>query len=109
MAGETIMVVDDAPVNLKLTDILLSKEGYKVHTACDAEEALRALRTFQPKVMLVDIQLPGIDGLELTRRVKQDPRTSETVVIALTAHTLPEDQDSAFAAGCDGFITKPID
>jgi two-component system, cell cycle response regulator DivK len=109
MAGETIMVVDDAPVNLKLTDIVLSKEGYKVRTVSDAEEALRALDTFRSDVMLVDIQLPGMSGLELTRRVKQDRRTNDIVVIALTAHATREDEAKAFAAGCDGYITKPID
>ncbi len=109
MAGETVLVVDDAPVNLKLTDILLRKEGYKVHTVPDAEEALRVLRNFRPDVMLVDIQLPGMNGLELTKRVKQDPRTGDIVVIALTACAMKEDEDRAMAAGCDGFITKPID
>src|SRR5271157_890873 len=109
MAGETVLVVDDAPVNLKLTDILLRKEGYKVHTVPDAEEALRVLRNFHPNVMLVDIQLPGMSGLELTKRVKQDPRTSDMIVIALTACAMREDQERAIAAGCDGYITKPID
>lgn len=109
MAGETVLVVDDAPVNLKLTDILLRKEGYKVHTVPDAEEALRVLRNFHPNVMLVDIQLPGMNGLELTRRVKQDPSTSDMIVIALTACAMQEDHEKALAAGCDGFITKPID
>lgn len=109
MAGETIMVVDDAPVNLKLTDIVLSREGYKVRTVSDAEEALRALDSFRSDVMLVDIQLPGMSGLELTRRVKEDRRTNGIIVIALTAHATREDEAKAFAAGCDGYITKPID
>ncbi len=109
MAGETILVVDDAPVNLKLTDILLRKEGYKVHTVPDAEEALRLLGKFHPNVVLVDIQLPGMNGLELTRRIKQDPRTSDMIVIALTACAMRDDQEKALAAGCDGYITKPID
>jgi len=109
MAGEAILVVDDAPVNLKLADILLRKEGYQVHAVPDAEEALRVLRNFRPKVMLVDIQLPGMDGLELTRRVKQDPRTQDMTVIALTACAMQGDEERARAAGCDGYITKPID
>ena len=109
MAGETVLVVDDAPVNLKLTDILLRKEGFKVHTVPDAEEALRALHSFRPDVMLVDIQLPGMNGLELTQRVKDDPRNSDVIVIALTACAMREDQERAMAAGCDGYITKPID
>lgn len=109
MAGETVLVVDDAPVNLKLTDILLRKEGYTVRAVPDAEEALRVLGNFCPRVILVDIQLPGMNGLELTRRVKQDPRTRDTIVIALTACAMREDEERALAAGCDGFITKPID
>jgi two-component system cell cycle response regulator DivK len=109
MPGESILIVDDAPVNLKLADILLRKEGYQVHAVPDAEEALRVLRNFLPNVMLVDIQLPGIDGLELTRRVKDDPRTHDMTVIALTACAMKGDEERAMAAGCDGYITKPID
>jgi two-component system, cell cycle response regulator DivK len=109
MAGESILVVDDAPVNLKLADILLRKEGYKVHAVADAEEALRVLRTLVPAIILMDIQLPGMDGLELTRRVKEDPRTQNVIVIALTACAMKGDEERAIAAGCDGYITKPID
>ena len=109
MAGETVLVVDDAPVNLKLTDILLRKEGYKVHTAADAEEALKLLRSFRPDLMLVDIRMPGMDGLELTRRLKRNPLTRDIVVVALTACAMKEDEQNAIAAGCSGFITKPID
>jgi len=103
------LIVDDAPVNLKLTDILLRKEGYKVHTASDAEEALKLLRSFRPDLMLVDIQMPGMDGLELTRRLKRNPLTRDIVVVALTACARKEDEQNAIAAGCSGFITKPID
>ena len=109
MTGEPILVVDDSPVNLKLADILLRKEGYQVHTAPDAEEAISMLRDFLPKVMLVDIYLPGMDGLELTRRVKGDPRTQDITVIALTACAMKGDKERTLAAGCDGYITKPID
>jgi CheY-like chemotaxis protein len=109
MANETILVVDDAPVNLKLTDILLRKEGYKVHSTTDAEQALALLRSFHPDLMLVDIQLPGMNGLDLTRRIKQDPRTRDIVVVALTACAMKGDDEKAFQAGCDGYITKPIE
>jgi two-component system cell cycle response regulator DivK len=108
MAGESILVVDDAPVNLKLADIVLRKEGYQVHTVSDAEEALRVLRNFHPQIMLVDIQLPGMDGLELTKRVRLDPRTQGLIVIAVTACAMKGDEEKALAAGCDGYITKPI-
>src|SRR5580704_18605667 len=109
MANETILVVDDAPVSLKLTDILLRKEGYKVHATTDAEQALTLLHSLHPDMMLVDIQLPGMNGLELTKRVKQDSRTRDIVVVALTACAMKGDDDEAFQAGCDGYITKPIE
>jgi CheY-like chemotaxis protein len=109
MPNEAILVVDDAPVNLKLTGILLRKEGYDVHSAVDAEQALDLLETFHPDLMLVDVQLPGMDGLELTRRIKRDDRTRDIVVVALTACAMKGDDEKAFRAGCDGYITKPIE
>jgi two-component system cell cycle response regulator DivK len=109
MAGETIVVVDDAPVNLKLAAAVLRSEGYKVHLASSAEEALMMLRTMVPDLLLVDIQLPGMNGLELTRRLRQDPRTREMLIVALTASVMASAQQQAFDAGCDGFIAKPID
>jgi len=109
MAGETIIVVDDAPVNLKLAAAVLRSEGYKVHLACSAEEALMTLRTMVPDLLLVDLQLPGMNGLELTRRLRQDARTREMLIVALTASVMADAQQQAFDAGCDGFIAKPID
>jgi len=109
MAGEPILVVDDTPVNLKLTRILLLNEGYKVLTAASAEEALDLLRGYRPQLILADIQLPGIDGLEMTRRIKGDPSTNEIIVVALTAFAMKGDEQKAIEAGCDAYITKPID
>jgi two-component system cell cycle response regulator DivK len=109
MAGEPILVVDDTPVNLKLTRVLLVNEGYKVLTAASAEEAIELLRSFRPDLVLADIQLPGMDGLELTRRIKQDENTRDIAVVALTAFATKGDQQKAIDAGCDGYITKPID
>jgi two-component system, cell cycle response regulator DivK len=109
MASEQILIIDDTPVNLKLTRILLTNEGYTVRTAVDAEEALTILDTFHPDLMLVDIQLPGMDGLELARRIKADPRTSDIIVVALTAFAMKGDRERAMEEGCDGYITKPID
>ena len=109
MAGEPILIVDDTPVNLKLTRILLVNEGYKVLTAASAEEALELLRGFHPRLILADIQLPGMDGLEMTRLIKQDERTRDIVVVALTAFAMKGDERKAVDAGCDGYITKPID
>jgi CheY-like chemotaxis protein len=109
MAGETILVVDDSPVNLKLAAAVLRSDGYRVQLASNAEQALMMLRSALPALMLVDIQLPGMNGLELTRQLRQDPRTRDIVIIALTAAVATSDQHRAFEAGCDGFIGKPID
>jgi two-component system, cell cycle response regulator DivK len=109
MPGEPILIVDDTPVNLKLTRILLVNEGYKVLTAGSAEEALELLRSYHPRLILADIQLPGMDGLEFTRQVKQNENTRDIVVVALTAFAMKGDELRAAEAGCDGYITKPID
>ncbi len=109
MAGEQILIVDDTPVNLKLTRILLVNEGYKVLTAASAEEAIELLRSYHPHLVLADIQLPGMDGLELTRHIKQADATRDITVIALTAFAMAGDERKAVDAGCDGYITKPID
>lgn len=109
MAGEPILIVDDTPVNLKLTRILLVNEGYSVVTAASAEEALELLRTYHPRLVLADIQLPGMDGLEMTRQIKRNERTRDILVVALTAFAMKGDEQRAREAGCDGYITKPID
>lgn len=109
MAGEAILIVDDNAANLKLARVLLLHEGYQVKTACSAEDALRVLADFSPRLILMDIQLPGIDGLELTRRLKRDPAYAHIIIIALTAYAMKGDDQKAFDAGCDGYITKPLD
>lgn len=109
MPGEQILIVDDTPVNLKLTRILLANEGYQVLTAASAEDALQILSGSRPDAVLSDIQLPAMDGLELTRRIKENPETRDIVVIALTAFASKADEGKAREAGCDGYITKPID
>jgi CheY-like chemotaxis protein len=80
-----------------------------VRTASDAEEALSVLKDFHPRLILTDIQLPGMDGLELTRRLKADPGMRGVVVLALTAYAMKGDEERVRAAGCDGYISKPID
>lgn len=109
MPGTPILVVDDAPVNRKLIRLLLTHEGYDVRTAERAEEALAMLSDYRPELILADVQLPGMNGLDMTRRVKEDPRTSSIRVVALTAGAMKEDRDNALRAGCEDFITKPID
>jgi two-component system cell cycle response regulator DivK len=109
MAGDAILVVDDNPVNLKLLRITLTVAGYEVRTAIDAEQALSVLESFRPKLILMDIQLPGMDGLELTKRLKADPATRDAVILAVTAYAMKGDSERAMAAGCDGYVSKPID
>lgn len=109
MAGEAILVVDDNAQNLKLVRVLLVSEGYDVHTAVDAEDALALLETFTPRLILMDLQLPGMDGLELTRRLKADPQRRSIGILAITAYAMKGDEVKALAAGCDGYLAKPID
>jgi CheY-like chemotaxis protein len=109
MAGQAILIVDDNPTNLKLVRILLQGEGYDVRIAADAEEALEVLKSFHPRLILMDVQLPGMDGLELTKRLKANPDTREITIIALTAYAMKGDEQKALDAGCDGYIAKPID
>ena len=109
MPGEPILIVDDNAVNLKLMRILLAGEGYTVRTAIDAEAAIAVLREFHPRLILMDLQLPGMDGLGLTRRLKKDPALADIVVVALTAYAMKGDEGKALETGCDGYITKPID
>jgi CheY-like chemotaxis protein len=109
MAGTRILIVDDNATNLKLVAYLMKANGYTVETALDAESAIEAIRIKRPDVILMDIQLPGIDGLELTRRLKAEPGTRDIVIVAVTAYAMKGDQAKALAAGCDDYITKPID
>lgn len=104
-----ILVVDDSIDNLLLTEVLLSSEGYQVRTAQDAGQALEAVRDGRPDLILMDVQLPGMDGLELTRRLRQEPATRDIPIVALTAYAMKGDEEKARAAGCSGYITKPID
>ena len=109
MSGEPILVVDDNPANAILLSFILTKKGYEVRTAGDAQEALDILEEFRPRMIMMDIQLPGMDGLELTRRLKADRKTSKILVIALTAYAMKGDEDRVREAGCDGYVSKPID
>jgi CheY-like chemotaxis protein len=105
----TILIVDDNPLNLKLARVVLEMEGYPVRMAGDAQEALRSIDEERPMLILMDIQLPGMDGLELTRQLKSDPTTRGILIIAMTAFAMKGDDTKAIAAGCDGYVTKPID
>jgi len=104
-----ILVVDDNPVNQKLAQLTLRLAGYEVRTAADATEATAQVEDFCPRLILMDIQLPGIDGLELTRRFKADPATRDICIVALTAYAMKGDEQRVRAAGCDGYLAKPMD
>ena len=108
MAGQAILIVEDNPINLKLAKIILLAEKYDVRTATDADEALKVLAAFHPRLILMDLQLPGKNGLDFTRELKSDPRLKDIIIIALTAYAMKGDEEKAKAAGCDGYMTKPI-
>ena len=103
-----ILIVDDNPIDLKLVGELLEIEGFRTERVSDAEQAQRTLTSMLPDLILVDIALPGMDGLSFTRLVKADPRLAQVPVIALTAFAMPGDQERAHASGCDGYLTKPV-
>jgi len=106
---ELILIVDDNPTNLKLASEVLEFEGFKVLRAVDAEGAQLLLAQSTPDLILLDIALPGMDGLTLTRKLKSNSQFRHVPIIALTAFAMKGDDQRAFAAGCDGYITKPID
>ena len=108
-ARNTILLVEDDPTSLMLTAKVLRAEGHVVHIASNAEQALTALSTLRPELMLVDLQLPGMSGLDLTRQVKQDAELKRTIVVALTACTAEDTRQRAQEAGCSGYLTKPMD
>ncbi|MDB4962979.1 MAG: response regulator receiver protein [Myxococcales bacterium] len=109
MPGEQILIVDDTPLNLKLLSVLLAAKGYEVSTATSAEEANEILRVFRPDLLLLDIRLPGLDGLAFTRQLRADPMRAGLIIVAVTASAMRGDEEAALTAGFDGYITKPID
>jgi CheY-like chemotaxis protein len=104
-----VLIIDDNPLNVELAEFLLTADGFEVDTAADAPAALELLARHRPDVILMDVQLPGQDGLALTRRLKGDPATRGIAVIAFTAYAMKGDEAKMLAAGCDGYLSKPID
>lgn len=104
-----ILIVEDNPANLLLAGAVLRRAGHRIREARSAEEARERLEAATPDVVLMDVQLPGEDGLSLTRSIKANPATASVVIVALTAHAMAEDRARALAAGCDGYLAKPID
>jgi two-component system cell cycle response regulator DivK len=103
-----VLVIEDNPANMKLALLLLHNVGHTVLCAGDAETGLTLARAEQPDLILMDIQLPGMDGLAATALLKKDPATTTIPVIALTAMAMKEDQEKTRAAGCDAYIAKPL-
>ena len=103
-----VLIVEDNPANMTLAIFLLESAGHVVINATDAEAGLTLAREEQPQLILMDIQLPGMDGLEATRLLKQDDATRDIPVIALTALAMKGDEERIRAAGCDGYIAKPL-
>ena len=108
MSAHKILVIEDNPLNMELTTYILEEEGYVVIQAENAELGISLARTEPPGLILMDISLPGMDGLEATQILKGDAGTRPIPIIALTAHAMKGDEDMVRAAGCDGYLTKPL-
>lgn len=108
MAGETVLIVEDNPTNLQLAEFLLKAAGFTVISAPNAVEGIERARAETPAAILMDVELPGLDGLSATRQLKADPATAGIPVVALTANAMRGDQERCLAAGCAGYISKPI-
>lgn len=108
-ASPVVLVIDDEPTNLALLQFVLSRAGYHVETASDAPAAMAAMARRRPDMILTDLQLPGIDGLDLTRNLKADAATRDIVIVAVTGCAMVGDEARAREAGCDGYLAKPID
>ena len=108
-ARPIVLLVEDNEVNQLLTASVLEREGFAVDIAANSTQALEQLRARMPDLILMDVQLPGMDGLSLTRRLKTDPATAPITIVALTAHAMTGDREQTLAAGCAGYISKPID
>jgi CheY-like chemotaxis protein len=109
MAGERILLVEDNPMNRRVVQFILKSEGYIVLEAKNGLEALELVKVHLPDLILMDLQLPGMDGFTTTRIIKEDATTKDIPVVALTAYAMRGDAERAVEAGCDGYITKPID
>ena len=103
-----VLIIEDNPANMKLVSLLLRNAGHTVLCAVDAEAGLTLARADQPDLILMDIQLPDMDGLAATALLKQDPATAAIPVIALTAMAMKEDREKTTVAGCDAYIAKPL-
>ena len=108
MSASRVLVVDDNALNVELVAFVLEAGGFVVASAVDATAAIEQIGEFRPDLILMDIQLPGMDGLAATALLKQDPLTAAIPVIALTAMAMKEDREKTKVAGCDAYIAKPL-
>ncbi len=104
-----ILLIEDTPMNMKLARLVLEGAGFTVDGATNAHEALSAVADRDYDAIVLDVRLPDMEGLELVRRLRAQPATKNVPIVAVSAWALPEDSERALAAGCDGYITKPID
>ncbi len=109
MPQHRVLIIDDNDLNIQLATFVLSQAEFTIDCAADATLGLAKITECRPDVILMDIQMPGVDGLTLTRRLKADPATRHIVVVAFTAYAMKGDEAKMRAAGCDGYIAKPID
>jgi CheY-like chemotaxis protein len=109
MSSPSILIIEDNPLNVELATDLLEAGGFSIQATRTAEEGIRIAREIMPDLVLMDISLPGMDGLAATRALKSDPATRHLRIIGLTAHAMKGDSGTAKEAGCDGYLTKPID
>jgi CheY-like chemotaxis protein len=109
MIGAKVLIVEDNPVNLRLAQFVLERKGFTVTKAASASECMAQLETAVPDLILMDIQLPGEDGLSVTRKIRANPKLKRIVIVALTAHAMTGDREKILAAGCDGYLAKPMD
>lgn len=109
MSHEKVLIVEDNKLNLRLMDFILKSRGYQVLSAADADECLGLCKSQKPDLILMDLQLPGVDGLSLTRHLRELPETSGAIIIAVTAKAMKMDRERALEAGCDAYLAKPID
>jgi len=103
-----VLLVEDNHMNSRLTEFVLERDGFTVMTSPTAEEAIEAARREAPDIILMDIQLPGMDGLEATRILKEDKKTAHIPIVAITAHAMQGDEERISGAGCEAYIPKPI-
>jgi CheY-like chemotaxis protein len=109
MVNNKILIIEDNALNLELATVLLETNGFVVASARTAEEGLRLARELLPALVLMDFSLPGMDGLAATKNLKTNPNTCHLAVVGLSANAMKGDQENALQAGCDGYLTKPID